>query len=216
MTRPTFTPEVFTIPHPELTLNEAFATGTHEGKNYRVAAYPAIMDYMELDDTPYEPQSSIASTGPLEGWWNTTQNNDQVSQVRKLISERGLEFALRFTRAFIDAEAVAMVADDGYAWGALECISFGAKNEDMNVMSALDWLEFVGGYWVDLVLEVEEPSYDGEGFEWVTVEVTSTPNSESAETDDNVLHALENFGYEVAGAGEDFELVIKPVEAAVA
>lgn len=109
-----------------------------------------------------------------------------------------------------------MVADDGYAWGALECISFGAENEDMNVMSALDWLEFVGGYWVDLVLEVEEPSYDGEGFEWVTVEVTSIPNSESAETDDNVLHALENFGYEVAGAGEDFELVIKPVEAAVA
>lgn len=121
-------------------------------------------------------------------------------------SERGLEFALQFAREFIDAEAVAVVTEETYAWGRVECIGFGANDEGMNVRGVMDWLEFVGGYWVDVVLERAEPSYDGQGSEWVSVDYTSLPNSESHEGDDALKHAMENFEWDVARLGDEFEL----------
>lgn len=207
MTRPAFTPELFTRPRPGLNLKEVFATGTYEGKNYRVVAYPAITDDMDLADNPYEPQCNVAATGTLEGWPDTKDDVEQVALVRNLISERGLEFALRFTRAFIDADAVAMKTDASYPWGETECIGFGAGRDSENRMGPLDWLEFVAGWWVDLVLEVQTASYNHDGFEWVSVEYTSMPNSQCSSDSDDVLHALEFFEETVAGVCGDFELV---------
>ena len=84
----------------------------------------------------------------------------------------------------------------------------------MNVRGVMDWLEFVGGYWVDVVLERAEPSYDGAGSEWVSVDYTSLPNSESHEGDDALKHAMENFEWDVARLGDDFELELVSEQAA--
>ena len=206
MTDSTFSPEVFTRPAPGFTLNAPFAQGTYEGKRYRVMMYPALLEYLTIENGPYEPMCSIASSDPLHGWEDTVDDTQAVTLLRKLIKERGLQFALRFARVFIDAEAVAVVTDETYAWGYVECIGFGAKDERMNVRGVLDWLELVGGCWVDVVLEVEEPSYDGQGSEWVSVDYTSLPNSESHEGDDALKHAMENFEWDVARLGDEFEL----------
>lgn len=206
MTDPTFSPEVFTRPAPGFTLNAPFAKGTYEGQNYRVMMYPALLEYLDVENTPYEPMCSIASSDPLHGWEDTVDDAETLTLLRELISKHGLEFALWFTRAFIDAEAVAVMTDETYAWGRVECIGFGAKDEGMNVRGVMDWLELVGGYWVDVVLEREEPSHDGAGSEWVSVDCTSLPNSESHEGDDALKHAMENFEWDVARFGDEFEL----------
>ena len=206
MTDSTFSPEVFTRPAPGFTLNAPFAKGTYEGNNYRVMMYPALLEYLDVENTPYEPMCSVASSDPLHGWEDTTDDAETLTLLRKLISKCGLEFALRFAREFIDAEAVAVVTEETYAWGRVECIGFGANDEGMNVRGVMDWLEFVGGYWVDVVLERAEPSYDGQGSEWVSVDCTSLPNSESHEGDDALKHAMENFEWDVARFGDDFEM----------
>ena len=74
-------------------------------------------------------------------------------------------------------------------------------------MGPLDWLEFVAGWWVDLVLEVQTASYNHDGFEWVSADYTSMPNSQCSSDSDDVLHALEFFEETVAGVCGDFELV---------
>lgn len=206
MTDSTFSPEVFTRPAPGFTLNAPFAKGTYEGQNYRVMMYPALLEYLTIENGPYEPMCSIASSDPLHGSEDTVDDAETLTLLRELISKCGLEFALWFAREFIDAEAVAVVTEETYAWGAVECIGFGAKDEGMNVRGVMDWLEFVGGYWVDVVLEVEEPSHDGAGSEWVSVDCTSLPNSESHEGDDALKHAMENFEWDVARLGDEFEL----------
>lgn len=206
MTDSTFSPEVFTRPAPGFTLNAPFAKGTYEDQNYRVMMYPALLEYLTIENGPYEPMCSIASSDPLHGWEDTVDDAETLTLLRELISKCGLEFALWFAREFIDAEAVAVVTEETYAWGAVECIGFGAKDEGMNVRGVMDWLEFVGGYWVDVVLEVEEPSHDGAGSEWVSVDCTSLPNSESHEGDDALKHAMENFEWDVARLGDEFEL----------
>lgn len=206
MTDSTFSPEVFTRPAPGFTLNAPFAKGTYEGENYRVMMYPALLEYLEVENGPYEPMCSIAATGTLHGWEDTVDDATALTLLRELISERGLEFALQFAREFIDAEAVAVVTEETYAWGRVECIGFGANDEGMNVRGVMDWLEFVGGYWVDVVLERAEPSHDGQGSEWVSVDYTSLPNSESHESDDALKHAMENFEWDVARFGDEFEL----------
>lgn len=208
MERPAFAPEVFTRPAPGFTLNAPFAKGTYEGKNYRVMMYPALLEYLDVENTPYEPMCSVAATGTLHGWEDTVDDAKTLTLLRELISKRGLEFALQFAREFIDAEAVAVVTEETYAWGAVECIGFGANDEGMNIRGVMDWLEFVGGYWVDVVLERKEPSYDGQGSEWVSVDYTSLPNSESHEGDDALKHAMENFEWDVARLGDEFELVL--------
>ena len=88
--------------------------------------------------------------------------------------------------AFIDADAVAVKTDESYPWGETECIGFGAGRESENRMGPLDWLEFVAGWWVDLVLEVQMASYNDDGFEWVSVEYTSMPNSQCSSDSDDV------------------------------
>ena len=206
MAHTAFAPEVFTRPAPGFTLNAPFAKGTYEDQNYRVMMYPALLEYLEVENGPYEPTCSIASSDPLHGWEDTVDDAQAVALLRKLISERGLQFALRFAREFIDAEAVAVVTEETYAWGRVECIGFGANDKGMNVRGVLDWLEFVGGYWVDVVLEREEPSHNGQGSEWVSVDYTSLPNSESHEGDDALKHAMENFEWDVARLGDEFEL----------
>ena len=74
-------------------------------------------------------------------------------------------------------------------------------------MGPLDWLEFVAGWWVDLVLEVQTASYNHDGFEWVSAQYTSMPNSQCSGDSDEVLHALEFFEEAVAGVCGEFELV---------
>ena len=214
MTDSTFSPEVFTRPTPGFTLNAPFAKGTYEGTNYRVMMYPALLEYLEVENGPYEPMCSVASSDPLHGWEDTVDDAKALTLLRKLISKRGLEFALWFAREFIDAEAVAVVTEETYAWGRVECIGFGANDEGMNVRGVMDWLEFVGGYWVDVVLEREEPSHDGQGSEWVSVDYTSLPNSESHESDDALKHAMENFEWDVARFGDEFELELVSEQAA--
>lgn len=176
--------------------------------------YPALLEYLEVENGPYEPMCSIAATGTLHGWEDTADDAKALTLLRELISKRGLEFALQFARVFIDAEAVAVVTDETYAWGRVECIGFGANDEGMNVRGVMDWLELVGGYWVDVVLERAEPSHDGQGSEWVSVDYTSLPNSESHESDDALKHAMENFEWDVARFGDEFELVLESEQAA--
>lgn len=214
MERPAFVPEVFTRPAPGFTLNAPFAKGTYEGQNYRVMMYPALLEYLDVENTPHEPMCSIASSDPLHGWEDTVDDAKTLTLLRELISKHGLEFALWFARTFIDAEAVAVVTEETYAWGRVECIGFGAKDEGMNVRGVMDWLEFVGGYWVDVVLERKEPSHDGQGSEWVSVDCTSLPNSESHESDDALKHAMENFEWDVARFGDEFELTLESEQAA--
>lgn len=176
--------------------------------------YPALLEYLTVENGPYEPMCSIASSDPLHGWEDTVDDAKALTLLRELISKHGLEFALWFARTFIDAEAVAVVTEETYAWGRVECIGFGAKDEGMNVRGVMDWLEFVGGYWVDVVLEREEPSYDGQGSEWVSVDCTSLPNSESHEGDDALKHAMENFEWDVARFGDEFELELESEQVA--
>lgn len=214
MAHTAFSPEVFTRPAPGFTLNAPFAQGTYEGTNYRVMMYPALLEYLEVENTAYEPTCSIASSDPLHGWEDTADDATALTLLHKLISERGLQFALRFARVFIDAEAVAVVTEETYAWGRVECIGFGAKDEGMNVRGVMDWLELVGGYWVDVVLERAEPSHDGQGSEWVSVDYTSLPNSENHESDDALKHAMENFEWDVARFGDEFELELVSEQAA--
>lgn len=67
-----------------------------------------------------------------------------------------------------------------------------------------------------MVLERAEPSHDGQGSEWVSVDCTSLPNSESHEGDDALKHAMENFEWDVARFGDEFELELVSEQAVAA
>ena len=77
--------------------------------------YPALLEYLEVENGPYEPMCSIASSDPLHGWEDTIDDAKALTLLRKLISKRGLQFALRFARVFSWSAAIGSM----WCWSVL-------------------------------------------------------------------------------------------------
>lgn len=171
------------------------ATGVWEGKNYRMNVTDSLTDWVDFDATVWAPQYAVAlengRRGYLEGWWNTTQEQHQVQQVRSLISRYGLEFATRFVVRMWDSQALAFTVADS-PWGSVQGISFGVGDENEHRRQAQDLMDFLHGDWADVALEAQE------GEEWVRLKAIDMPNSECNDGDD-MDQAQEEFEDEVTG-----------------